>query len=77
MNDDDQDDNIQSTDDAMEDTRDNQDPTSVGQNKLPEDNDSPAAPADDPGVVPLPQDHPLKDSDIDSTEAYQEGEQGE
>ena len=77
MNDEDQATTTPSTDDAMEETRENQDTVNVGQEKLAEDNDSPAAPADDSHVTPLPEDHPLNDSDIDKTEAYQEGEQGE
>lgn len=41
---------------------------------LAEDNDPPAAPADDTGSKPTPSDHPQKDSNIDTAELYDEGE---
>ena len=40
---------------------------------LPEDYDTPATPAQNPYLRPLPPDHPLLDSNIDITEAYDEG----
>lgn len=71
-------DDQQSPDDSLEDTRPDTPPTTVGQTRLPEDNDRPAAPADDPGFPPLPMDDPRTDnqSNIDSTEEYQEGTGG-
>lgn len=41
--------------------------------KLAEDNDPPAAPADDTDDNPIPDDHPETDSNIDAHELYDEG----
>lgn len=61
----------QSPDDALEPDDDIFDPTR-DEEKLPEDNDSPAAPADDiKSSAPL--DVPATDTGIDSDELYQEG----
>jgi len=67
MDDDDQ----QSADDALEPENDIFDPN-LDEEKLPEDNDSPAAPADDiRSTAPL--DDPATDDGVDSDELYQEG----
>jgi hypothetical protein len=62
-----------SPDDMFEVERQNQLEHSVGDQPLPEDNESPAAPADDTGTEKLPVDHPSHDSNIDDLERY-EGE---
>ena len=46
----------------------------TGQGILSEDNDRPAAPADDLGFDgALPPDHPITDTDIDEHELYDQG----
>jgi hypothetical protein len=67
---------VPSPDDALEDTHENPlvPHVGVGDDPLPEDNDSPASTATDTPDPSLPDDHPSKDTDVDSDEAYQEGE---
>ncbi|HTB49169.1 MAG TPA: hypothetical protein VK712_03745 [Verrucomicrobiae bacterium] len=70
----DEDDSRQSADDALEPRDDIFDPA-TDEEKLPEDNDSPAAPADD--IHPAaPIDEPSTDDQMDSDELYQEGVAG-
>jgi hypothetical protein len=63
-------DNRQSADDALEPQDDIFSPTR-DEEKLAEDNDPPAAPADDIHDSPL--DEPASDDGVDSDELYQEG----
>lgn len=65
MNDDNQTDPLQNSDDFFNPTRDEE--------VLPEDNSSPAAPADDVPQPILPQDYPTTDDGVDEDEAYDEG----
>ncbi len=62
------DDALQPADDIFSPTRDEE--------KLAEDNDPPAAPADDSTGTPLPEDHPEFDYDNDAHETYDEGKTG-
>ena len=64
-------------DDALEPAGDIYSPAR-DQEKLDEDNDPPAAPADDGarGGQPLPPDHPEFDYDHDAHERYDEGDKG-
>jgi hypothetical protein len=62
-----------SADDMFEAERQDQLNHSVGDQPLAEDNDSPAAPADDNGDEKLSADHPSHDSNVDESERY-EGE---
>jgi hypothetical protein len=64
----DNDDN-QSVDDALEPTEDFQ---ATQPQPLAEDNDPPAAPADDQPAS-IPPDHPLTDAELDAQEVYDEG----
>jgi hypothetical protein len=64
-------DNRQSADDALEPQDDIFSPT-LDEDKLSEDNDSPAAPADDIHSH-APIDDPASDDGVDSDELYQEG----
>lgn len=48
----------------------------VGQEQLPADNDSPAAPARNLHASSVPEDHPLTDS-AEPDEAYEDGASGE
>jgi hypothetical protein len=66
------DDTHQSADDALE-PQDNIFNPHVNEEHLPEDNDSPAAPADDNGTLSVPVDDPRTDSGIDADELYSEG----
>lgn len=68
-----EDDQENSVDDLLEEGRSTIFPTRW--NHLPEDNDPPASPA---AAAPdaLPTDHPTTDTDQDSNELYQEGQQG-
>jgi hypothetical protein len=63
----------QSADDMLEEERPDALNHSVGGQRLAEDNDSPAAPADDNGDEKLSADHPSHDSNVDESERY-EGE---
>lgn len=63
-------------DNILEDERQNKIDASFDQEKLPEDNDNPAAPADDitnPHEIKFDQNHPSQDTGIDQTEKYDEG----
>jgi hypothetical protein len=63
-------------DDALEPVDDIYNPTR-DQDKLPEDNEPPAAPApDSPADPQLPADHPEFDYDNDTHETYDEGKVG-
>ena len=63
-------------DDALEPADDVYNPTR-GEETLPEDGDSPAAPAEDqPGGEQLAADHPEFDYDHDAHENYDEGKKG-
>lgn len=62
-----------SIDDVLEEARQGRDGSRSNDQKLSEDNDTPAAPADDVHDNILQDDHPLTDSDQDSTEIYHEG----
>lgn len=64
------DDSNQSADDALE--PENDEIKAGKRDPLPEDHDTPAAPADSKGNK-LPEDHPSTDSEIDSHELYDEG----
>lgn len=72
MQDDNTNDN-QSVDDALEESRDST-TENVGNNPLPQEGNTPAGPPTDMPDDDLPIDHPSIDSNFDSTEAYQEGE---
>ena len=65
----------QTPDDALEPADDIFNPVR-DEEKLPEDNDPPAAPADDTTTKPLPEDHPEFDYDHDVHEMYDEGKTG-
>jgi hypothetical protein len=68
------DDNI-SPDDALEETKDPDYDTDVGyKNILPEDNDRPFQPAENPRADNIPKDHPITDSNVDLTDLYQDGQ---
>jgi hypothetical protein len=71
---DDDNDTKQSADDALEPKNDIFDPLR-DEDKLAEDNDSPAAPADDIHYS-SPVDEPETDDELDSDELYQEGRGG-
>jgi hypothetical protein len=66
-------------DDDLEESRDDPLNTHVGEDALPEDNDSPAAdptsvPGDPTNPTPASDDsHPSNDTDVDETEAYDQG----
>lgn len=65
-----------SPDDALEQTRSIRVTDLNDQEELEEDNDTPAAPADDEvdaGSAHIPIDHPILDTDIDPTEIYHDG----
>ncbi len=62
-----------SPDDELEASRVDSLNTQVGDNELPEDNDPPAADADDTDEVATDDTHPSTDSDVDETEAYDQG----
>ncbi len=63
-----------SVDDVLEESRGNDhSPGAFGQ-PLPGDGERPASPAANPRTTPLPEDHPIKDSNIDPSEAYDIGE---
>ncbi|HWT56156.1 MAG TPA: hypothetical protein VN031_03965 [Candidatus Microsaccharimonas sp.] len=62
-----------SADDALEQERPADFNYRIGQEQLPEDNDTPAAPASPVEEDTLPDTHPAKDTGIDSDETYQEG----
>ena len=68
--------NNQSADDALEEERQDEEVTNVTNPKpqLPEDNATPAAPADDNQIIPP--DHPVTDTGMDEDELYEEGEGG-
>ena len=61
-----------SKDEFIEDARQNPEPK-LEQNPLPEDNDRPAAPPDKTPVSSIEETHQMTDSNIDETEAYNEG----
>lgn len=61
---------VPTPDDALEAERANPLNYTVGDQPLPEDNDSPAAPASDTGEPQLPAEHPTHDTDIDDDEHY-------
>ncbi len=65
-----------SVDDALEATRQSSTVKTVGQDALAEDNDPPAAPANDPIAPPIPVDDPSTDSGQDSSEVYEKGQTG-
>lgn len=67
------DDQLQSADDRLEESRDNT-YQPVGDNKLPEDNDPPTKSSQDPGVSGMPIDHPITDVGLDEHEAYDQGD---
>ena len=62
-----------SADDSLEQERPNALNHSVGEQRLAEDNDPPAAAADDNTDETLPLDHPSQDTGVDESEKY-EGE---
>jgi hypothetical protein len=67
------DDNMhQSEDDALEPKDDIFNPD-IDEERLEEDNDPPAAPADDVSATPLSPDAPDTDTDIDAHDAYDSG----
>lgn len=70
----DEDTNQVTADDVLEDSRQDPDQSAVGNMPLPEDNDRPAAPADDVPEPNVPTDHQETDANIDSHEAYDTGE---
>lgn len=64
----------QSLDDILENERADKLQHTLFQEKLPEDNDRPAAPASDVSEKEnIPYDHPSLDTDQDSFERYQDG----
>lgn len=63
----------ESLDDVLEDERPGKFQHAVGQDALPEDNDTPAAPADPTDEDHLPDTHQTQDTGVDSDEKYQEG----
>ncbi len=65
-----------SVDDALEETRTSKLISEVGKDALPEDYDSPAAPASNPYVPSIPLDHPSLDAELDSTEVYNDDVNG-
>lgn len=69
----DDDQNNTSADDAVEETRDDNQPA-VGQQGLTEDNDSPAALAAPTTDAAPAQDDPSSDTDVDSSETYENGQ---
>ena len=62
-----------SPDNALEADRPSTEIDEVGQQKLPQDHRSPAAPADDQLQGSIPPDDPSTDSNMDSAEMYDEG----
>lgn len=63
----------QSVDDVLEQERSGKLNHTVGANPLPEDYDSPAAPANDTAETTQSSEHPTHDTDVDDDERY-EGE---
>jgi hypothetical protein len=64
------------SDEALEQTRVRSLTNRVGYDTLPEDNDRPAAPANNLYVPRVPEDHPSRDRDLDVGEVYEESEEG-
>jgi hypothetical protein len=61
-------------DEALEETNDQDYDSDVGYKEiLPEDNDRPFQPADNPNAANVPKDHPITDSNVDLHEQYDEG----
>lgn len=68
------DDNKLSPDEALEETNDQDYDTDVGYKEvLPEDNDRPFQPAENPNADNVPKDHPSTDSNVDLHEQYDAG----
>lgn len=68
------DDDALTPDEALEETRDQDYDTNVGyKDILPEDNDRPFKPADNPAMNTMPIDHPNTDSNVDLHEQYDAG----
>lgn len=63
-----------SLDDVLEEERTDPLNHKIGQEALPEDNDTPVEPASPvPGQEHWPDDHPSQDTNIDPEEKYQDG----